>query len=672
MKKLLFIALLLVTLSLNAGQVIDGTKLFRLGVVNKSANGAASFNYDSFVEFQIFEYETADLSDLFNTGGNIRYSWKFDVASGNVTAEQGVKVLTASGTPTYSVDNIPDWYSAYSASVMTDANGEGFSDSASNDYDLTPPYTMAMLTRYPRSVAGSSLVMVAPNGSNLSQHRLANTTQFHYSVSNAGAYTDLTFDSAPFHGSFHLAVVGVNSSGNMYAYYDETSNSNSETKTSTIDDPAIYISEESVFGEQCVNCEYVAFAIIDQDPSTVDMNKAYPKTIDSSTTDDFLTFARTTKGTGIIQASGTDQMQDYLIGNGRKEYKDSAWSVKIEGESENLCLQSEDFSTTWSVTTGNASVTTNQDSFLLGRENWADDLVDDNASASEYIEQDITVAAATEYTFSVYVKKDVACTTNDTVTLYLDGTTADCTATTSWTRCSVTDASSSGTSIEARIYPCDSTDNDTGTIAVAGGQLNLGDFPTSYVYTTTASVKQEDEEYQLTSYASKGVDLDYLAMCYWVNFDDPTLDDYNALLQADSTDNFRMYAADNNGFPNIQSNGLADNFNSTCGTCTPTSNEWNRFCLFTNQADGKFYWIEGDGTSITETDTDSFTANGSYAADLKFGLIGSNYRQLNGTIAAMHFYTSNDSDPLTTNEMIDIATQHYTDTCTEYSFDTCP
>jgi hypothetical protein len=80
----------------------------------------------------------------------------------------------------------------------------------------------------------------------------------------------------------------------------------------------------------------------------------------------------------------------------------------IEGSSENICLQSEDFSTTWFTT--NATVTTNSVTAPDGTTT-ADTLEDADALNYGFLRQNFTLADVI-YTYSVYLKQGTATETS--------------------------------------------------------------------------------------------------------------------------------------------------------------------------------------------------------------------------------------------------------------------
>lgn len=88
----------------------------------------------------------------------------------------------------------------------------------------------------------------------------------------------------------------------------------------------------------------------------------------------------------------------------------------MEGSRQNICLQSEDFNTTWSVAGGGTSVSTNATTGPDGALT-ADRLTDDGLNAQHFILQNITLTAAT-YTWSMFVKSNG----QRWVTLYPQGT----------------------------------------------------------------------------------------------------------------------------------------------------------------------------------------------------------------------------------------------------------
>ena len=198
----------------------------------------------------------------------------------------------------------------------------------------------------------------------------------------------------------------------------------------------------------------------------------------------------------------------------------------VEPAATNLCLQSEDITTTWSPT--NATLTANATTAPDG--NTTADKLNDNSSGgtgSVRITQSITVSAGTKYTASVFLKADqlafaqlnadsydggaggyqyfglsgdgtlgTAISLDDSsITKYPDG----------WYRCSITwTQGAADTSFNFRIWVADSISNitvdrdGTSSIFVWGAQVEASPIATSYIPTTTASVTRNKDDISLT------------------------------------------------------------------------------------------------------------------------------------------------------------------------------
>jgi len=117
--------------------------------------------------------------------------------------------------------------------------------------------------------------------------------------------------------------------------------------------------------------------------------------------------------------------------------------------------------------------------------------IDDNDGAAfEGRSQTVTVSAGAAYTMHCYVKAG----TRAEARITLDGTAATITSLSSstWSIISVTDASTSGTSVAAQVLSGDAT-GDTGTVIFGGCQVESGDYFTSSIPTagTTATRNAE-------------------------------------------------------------------------------------------------------------------------------------------------------------------------------------
>ena len=205
--------------------------------------------------------------------------------------------------------------------------------------------------------------------------------------------------------------------------------------------------------------------------------------------------------------------------------------VLVEPQSINLCLQSEDLSTTW-VSGGTTTVTTN-DTVAPDGNTSADKIVDiDNDSTGEVqIYQNITVTANTKYTASIFLKADglsfasiIAVdydgTTDGIQFFELSGSGSLGTATNlddssieaypnGWYRCSITfTQGASDTNTQFRVKVADSISNTivpldgTSSIFVWGAQLEESPIATSYIPTTTGAVTRNKDDIYLTSASS--------------------------------------------------------------------------------------------------------------------------------------------------------------------------
>ena len=202
----------------------------------------------------------------------------------------------------------------------------------------------------------------------------------------------------------------------------------------------------------------------------------------------------------------------------------------VEPAATNLCLQSEDITTTWSAV--RATLTANTTTAPDGNTT-ADKLNDDSSggTGSVYVRQDITVLAGTKYTASVFLKADqlafaalrafnydggtsgiqhfglsgdgslgTASNLDDSsITKYPDG----------WYRCSITwTQGAADTSFSFIIYVADSISSfnvdldGTSSIFVWGAQVETGPIATSYMPTTTGSVTRVKDDINLTSASS--------------------------------------------------------------------------------------------------------------------------------------------------------------------------
>jgi hypothetical protein len=201
----------------------------------------------------------------------------------------------------------------------------------------------------------------------------------------------------------------------------------------------------------------------------------------------------------------------------------------VEPAATNLCLRSENITTTWVPI--NATRTANATTALDGNTT-ADKLGDNGATGTGNVTvfQTITVSSSTKYTASVFLKADqlafarleayqydgantgeqyfglsgdgslgTASNLDDsTITKYPDG----------WYRCSITFTTGANTTFPFAIYLANSISSTivdldgTSSIFVWGAQVETGPIATSYIPTTTASVTRVKDDITLGSASS--------------------------------------------------------------------------------------------------------------------------------------------------------------------------
>ena len=198
-----------------------------------------------------------------------------------------------------------------------------------------------------------------------------------------------------------------------------------------------------------------------------------------------------------------------------------ALGLLIEEQRTNLCLQSEDFSTTW-VNFNSAeevNIIVAPDGTLTG-----DKLIPDTTSSAHTVQQVISVTSGTTYTFTVYAKAgeyygagllfptsgfgtnsvDVFDLSTGTVVTNASGNATITSVGNGWYRISSTRTASATASstFQIRAYPATSSGNYAGDdysgIYIWGAQFEAGAFPTSYIPTTSASVTRNADAASMT------------------------------------------------------------------------------------------------------------------------------------------------------------------------------
>ena len=202
----------------------------------------------------------------------------------------------------------------------------------------------------------------------------------------------------------------------------------------------------------------------------------------------------------------------------------------VEDQRENICLQSEDFSTTWLSgvnTTVSAVTETTPDGDSTSK---SVKIGDDNSTGtgSVVVRQDITVTGGATYTASIFLKADGLAfarlsideydgVTNGTQYFGLSGSGSLGTAVNlddskieaypnGWYRCSVTwTQGAADTEFKFRIYVANSISSstvdldNTSSIFAWGVQVELGANASSYIPTTTTSVTRSADDISKTS-----------------------------------------------------------------------------------------------------------------------------------------------------------------------------
>ena len=202
----------------------------------------------------------------------------------------------------------------------------------------------------------------------------------------------------------------------------------------------------------------------------------------------------------------------------------------VEEQRENICLQSEDFSTTWLSgvnTTVSAVTETTPDGDSTSK---SVKIGDDNSTGtgSVVVRQDITVTGGETYTASIFLKADGLAfarlsideydgVTNGTQYFGLSGSGSLGTASNlddskieaypnGWYRCSVTwTQGAADTEFKFRIYVANSISSstvdldNTSSIFAWGVQVELGANASSYIPTTTTSVTRNADQISKTS-----------------------------------------------------------------------------------------------------------------------------------------------------------------------------
>lgn len=208
-----------------------------------------------------------------------------------------------------------------------------------------------------------------------------------------------------------------------------------------------------------------------------------------------MTFARTSIATrvdkdGLVNevATGIPRL-DYPLINGVAQ---SCPDLLLEPTRTNICLRSEEFDNVSWVDNSQMTVTSNINVSPDGTKT-ADKIVYADNATDGTVTQNITVADATDYELSIWMKGRVG---GEKVRIDFSSTTAgtngtERTLTTEWVRYTenlLSDATARGFSIRCL------TSSGNQTFYVWGAQMELSDYRTTYIKTTTVSVTRATEE----------------------------------------------------------------------------------------------------------------------------------------------------------------------------------
>ena len=170
----------------------------------------------------------------------------------------------------------------------------------------------------------------------------------------------------------------------------------------------------------------------------------------------------------------------------------------IEESRTNICLQSENFGTTWAAAGCAVSVNT----AVAPDGNTTADSVNITNASGHFLQQNIAVSASTAYTFSFWVKRGTATALsysvfNNTAGNNIVASTSYYSQTSSaWSRVSFTFTTPVGcTSIAVYILR---DGGSTGTVLLWGAQVEAGSFATSYIPTTAGTLARSADVCSIT------------------------------------------------------------------------------------------------------------------------------------------------------------------------------
>jgi hypothetical protein len=210
--------------------------------------------------------------------------------------------------------------------------------------------------------------------------------------------------------------------------------------------------------------------------------------VDSVSGQSLITFTRASTGTyvdsdGVIRSAANDAPRfDHNPLTGE------CLGLLVEEQRQNLLLQSEDFSTTWSKG-ANATITPNYGTAPNGTA--TADRLELPTGVSTFVSQVVATVSGTAYVFSVYAR---ATSGNSEFTMLLGTASQSFILTETWQRISVSFTATSGSTTAILDNGVTAAD-----VLVWGAQLEAGAFPTSYIPTTTAAVTRTADLASITT-----------------------------------------------------------------------------------------------------------------------------------------------------------------------------
>jgi hypothetical protein len=342
----------------------------------------------------------------------------------------------------------------------------------------------------------------------------------------------------------------------------------------------------------------------------------------------------------------------------------AAQGLLIEEQRTNLCLQSEDFSTTWAAT--QSSITTNAAVSPSGTST-ADKLIEDIANAQHFVFQVVTgLVSGGTYTYSFFAKSaertnvqilfaqggnnalasaNLTAGTISAVTVnggaWTGGSATITNVGNGWYRLTLTATIVGSTALSCRVALEDTPGNATYTgdgtsgLFIWGAQLEAGAFPTSYIPTTTTALTRNADVASMTGTnfsdwynASEGAfNFEFSAYAPSV------ADGFGRVFQVDDgTNNNSIQFLKNNGsssqyFANVNVSNVSQ---ATLFTPSLSANVFNKvaFCYKVND----FAQYTNGGTLATDSSGTLPVVN-----RLVFSNAGGT-AQLNGTIRRIAFY----------------------------------